>query len=63
MPDKLSYPESEEREMRRLRDGLLQRGTDEDAEHVCVRCGCTFRSMNGSIACPFCGLEYVPNIK
>ena len=63
MPENLSYPEMEEREMRKLGRELLRKKTDEDAEHVCVRCGCVFRSMNGRIRCPFCGLEYVPTIE
>ena len=52
----------EDRELQRLRDELLRRKTDEDAERVCVRCGCVFRPTNDKIRCPFCGLEYVPTI-
>ena len=63
MPDNSVRHQMDERKMRRLREELLRRKTDEDVEYVCVRCGCAFRSMSGSITCPFCGLEYVPNIK
>lgn len=63
MPNDLSFPETEERELQRLRDELLRRKTDEDAVYACVRCGCVFRALRGRIACPFCGLEYVPSIE
>lgn len=62
MPDKSVRHEMDERKMQRLRDELLRRKTDEDAERVCIRCGCVFHPANGTIRCPFCGLEYVPAI-
>ena len=62
MPENLSHPEMEDRELQRLRDELLRRKTDEDAERVCVRCGCVFHPTNDRIRCPFCGLEHVPTI-
>lgn len=63
MPENLSHPGMEEREMRKLRDELLRTMTDKDVEHVCVKCGCAFRARNGRIVCPFCGTEHVPTIE
>ena len=63
MPENLSHPEMEGRELQRLRNELLRRMADEDVEYACVRCRCVFHARNGRIVCPFCGLEYAPAIE
>ena len=62
MPDKTARHDMTDRETQRLRDELLRHMGDVDVTHVCIMCGCAFRTVGGRITCPFCRTEYVPDI-